>query len=276
MKRIAHISDLHFGRINEIVVKALLVDLERLAPDFIVVSGDLTQRGRRHEFSAARTFLDRLPARYLVIPGNHDIPGFNNLMARVTGPLDRYRQYISNELDPLYIDDDMVVLGLNTARSFGPHWSWEHGRLSERQIARIRSVFRDVPAAKFKIVVTHHPFLPPPDAPSTRMVGRAKQALVALESCQIDLLLAGHLHRSFTGDITSHYLAVKRSILVVQASTATSTRLRDDPNAYNVICLGSDAVTIYARVWDGTGFEEHQVARFIRRADKWLPDQEAA
>jgi 3',5'-cyclic AMP phosphodiesterase CpdA len=47
MRKLAHISDLHFGRIDEEVVEALLVDLRGLGPDLIVVSGDLTQRAHR-------------------------------------------------------------------------------------------------------------------------------------------------------------------------------------------------------------------------------------
>ena len=171
MRKLAHISDLHFGRIDEEVVEALLVDLRSLGPDLIVVSGDLTQRGHRHQFREARAFLDRLSAPYLVVPGNHDIPGVN-MLARFAAPFARYQRYIERDMRPLHLDAEIAVLGLNTARPVGPHWNWSHGRINSGQIAHARSVFEPLGGEVFKVVVTHHPFLPPPDAPETRS-GRA-------------------------------------------------------------------------------------------------------
>ncbi len=115
MRKLAHISDLHFGRIDEEVVEALLADLRSLGPDLIVVSGDLTQRGHRHQFREARAFLDRLSAPYLVVPGNHDIPGVN-MLARFAAPFARYQRYIERDMRPLHLDAEIAVLGLNTAR----------------------------------------------------------------------------------------------------------------------------------------------------------------
>ena len=60
MRRIAQISDLHFGRHIEKAVEDLRADLEALAPDIILVSGDLTQRAKRREFHLASAFLESL------------------------------------------------------------------------------------------------------------------------------------------------------------------------------------------------------------------------
>ncbi|WP_158043884.1 metallophosphoesterase family protein [Skermanella pratensis] len=268
MRRLAHISDLHFGRIDESVVEALLTDLAEVRPDLIVVSGDLTQRGHHDQFQAARAFLQRLESPYLVVPGNHDIPGIN-LLARFAAPLRRYRRYIERDLRPLHRDAEIAVLGLNTARPVGLHWNWSHGRINAEQIAHARQVFDTVEPDVFKVVVTHHPFLPPPDAPETRLVGRASLALRTFEACGVDLLLAGHLHRGYHGDVRTHHTAVKRSILVAQASTATSTRLRNEPNAYNLIEVDGDRIGFGVRVWDGTGFRHGAAGRFVRRHGHW-------
>ena len=271
MRKLAHISDLHFGRIDDEVVEALLADLRSLGPDLIVVSGDLTQRGHRHQFREARAFLGRLSAPYLVVPGNHDIPAIN-MLARFAAPFARYQRYIERDMRPLHLDAEIAVLGLNTARPVGPHWNWSHGRINSGQIDHARSVFERLASDVFKVVVTHHPFLPPPDAPETKLVGRAALALRTFENCGVDLLLAGHLHRGYHGDIRTHHAAVKRSILVAQASTATSTRLRNEPNAYNVIEVDGDRVGFGVRVWDGRLFRYRASGRFIRREGHWVQD----
>jgi len=194
MRTIAHISDLHFGRADPAIVAALAHDLKESAPDLVAVSGDLTQRARRREFAAARDFLQGLGLPVLAVPGNHDIPLFD-VARRLLQPLDRYHRYIHAEDNPFYVDDEMAVLGLNTARrtTFGD------GRLSLSQIAVVRERFERLPPALAKILVTHHPFLPAPAGPRQALVGRGLLGLQACEVCGVDVLLTGHLHRGFTG-----------------------------------------------------------------------------
>ena len=94
---ILHISDLHFGTEQGAVVDALLRRVEDLTLDAVIVSGDITQRARRHEFAAALAFLDELCERaalslredVLLVPGNHDIPLFN-LVGRLAWPYHNY------------------------------------------------------------------------------------------------------------------------------------------------------------------------------------------
>jgi 3',5'-cyclic AMP phosphodiesterase CpdA len=54
---IAHLSDLHFGRIDPAVLPALARAVVETAPDLVVISGDLTQRARVSEFKAAALFV---------------------------------------------------------------------------------------------------------------------------------------------------------------------------------------------------------------------------
>ncbi|MBI1208340.1 MAG: metallophosphoesterase [Azospirillum sp.] len=269
MRTIAHVSDLHFGRIDSDVVEGLLADLWKAQPSLVVISGDLVQRAMHSHFQAARTFLERLIQPYLVVPGNHDIPCYN-LVARFTHPFRRYQHYITKDLSPLHVDEEMAVLGINTARSLNLNFA--HGRINHRQIQRIHDVFGALPHARFKVVVTHHPFLPPPDAPSTRLIGRARMALPALEACHVDLLLAGHLHRGYTGDVCDHHAHIERTILVAQASTATSTRTRNEPNGYNFITIDPPHVTFQERVWDGNAFVEELRRRYVKSLHGWEPD----
>ncbi len=267
MKSLAHISDLHFGRIDQRVVDGLLADLTIQRPDLIVISGDLVQRAKPSHFQAARAFLGELPFPYLVVPGNHDIPVYN-LFRRFTDPFGHYRRYISADLSPFHIDAEIAVLGLNTVRPVILDFS--AGRLNEAQVRRVREVLGVIPDSVFKVLVTHHPFLPPPESLGTRLVGRHKLALPALEHCGVDLMLAGHLHRAYSGDIASFHTQVARSILVAQASTATSTRLRGEANAYNLIAIDPPQVTFAVRSWDGAAFTAGPLSLWRKEGRHWL------
>lgn len=266
MRTLAHISDLHFGRIDHRVVEGLLTDLIATKPDLIVISGDLVQRARARHFGEARAFLERLPFPYLVVPGNHDIPVYN-ILRRFTDPFGNYKRYITRDLSPFHIDSEIAVLGINTARSV--IFDFSEGRMNKAQIQRVREVFCELPGHVFKVLFTHHPFLPPPDDPKTKLVGRHKLALPALETCGVDLLLAGHLHRAYSGDIMSHHTQVARSILVAQASTATSTRLRDEANAYNLISIAPPTVTFEVRSWEGAAFTGGLVSTWRKDGHRW-------
>src|SRR3954464_5604942 len=109
MRTLVHLSDLHFGRTDQNLVKPLIKTIGEIKPDLVAVSGDLTQRARSHQFVAARAFLDALPKPQIVVPGNHDIP-LRNILLRFVSPLDKYRQYITHDLLPFYSDDEIAVL----------------------------------------------------------------------------------------------------------------------------------------------------------------------
>jgi len=250
MRIIAHVSDLHFGRELPAVAAGLVADLQAAQPSLVVVSGDFTQRARRVEFAAARDFLARLPTPQLLVPGNHDVPLFD-VARRFLTPLARYHTYIHAETDPTYCDDELLVIGLNTARSF----TWKNGRLSVAQIRALDGRLREG-GDRIKIVVTHHPFLPPPgEKTGIALVGRATRAVEVLGAGRVDLLLAGHLHHGYAGDIRTQYPTSRRAMVAVQAGTAISCRLRHgELNAYNLIRIDGGELTIEVREWNGVGF----------------------
>jgi 3',5'-cyclic AMP phosphodiesterase CpdA len=264
VRRLAHLSDLHFGREDPALVRAIIDDLRRLRPDLTVVSGDLTQRARRAEFQAAAAFLGALPGPRLVVPGNHDIPLYD-LTRRVFDPLGRFARHVSAELDPFYCDGEIAVLGLNTARPS----RWKDGRLSRAQIAAIRDRFAGQPAGVFKAIVTHHPFVPEPGDPSPPRLERAGEALAAGESQGVELFLAGHLHQGYLADLREHHASLKRSILVAQAGTAVSRRRRGEPNAYNLVTLSPREVSFDVRAWDAGVFRSTAVVSYVRENGDW-------
>jgi 3',5'-cyclic AMP phosphodiesterase CpdA len=231
MRTIVHISDIHFGRVDYAVAASLIEKINELKPSIVVVSGDLTQRARSHQFQEARTFLDSLPKPQIVVPGNHDIP-LHNVFARFFTPLEKYKRYITDDLQPFYSDAEFAVLGINTARSL----TIKDGRVNERQVAVIREKLCGLPNEVLKVLVTHHPFDLPEGYDDDQIVGRAEMAIREITDCGADVFLSGHIHVSNIGNTATRYkLGGGRNALVVQAGTATSTRGRGEANSFNVI-----------------------------------------
>ncbi|HWE04732.1 MAG TPA: metallophosphoesterase [Tepidisphaeraceae bacterium] len=267
MRMIAHISDLHFGRLDRAVAEGLVDDLHALRPSLLVVSGDFTQRARPWQFRQAADYLKRLPSPQLIVPGNHDVPV--HVIRRIFHPLKFYRQNISQELDPLFQDEEMLVVGVNTARSFTQKSGW----ISEAQMAQVRRRMTEPTTPLMKVLVTHHPFIPPPRHPRGDVIRGAPRYLRILENCGVDLLLAGHLHLAYNDDVRTHHKTATRSILSIQAGTATSTRRRGEPNAYNWITLSAGLVTVGVRTWNDSAFEESRVTRYRRVGHVWERDE---
>jgi 3',5'-cyclic AMP phosphodiesterase CpdA len=267
MRRIAHISDLHFGRVDSAVVDALAAELNADRPDLVIASGDFTMRARNEEFVEARAFLDRLQSPWVAVPGNHDIPDYYTA-ERFLDPFRRYRRHICDDTEPVWTDAEIGVVGINTARRAAFEMNWSHGRISRAQIRRIKARIEGLPRDLFRIVVAHHPFIPPPDRPETRIVGRAEEALACFDHLGVKLAVAGHLHRGYAsfrkpiieGDTVVAQQpkrpdGVKTSqLLLVQAGSATSTRLRGEPNAYNRIVVEGGQARIEPRLWSGSGW----------------------
>jgi 3',5'-cyclic AMP phosphodiesterase CpdA len=263
VRTIAHLSDLHFGQEDPRVVEALVRDVAALRPSLVAVSGDLTQRARRPEFAAARAFLDRLPAPRLVVPGNHDVP-LLNVLRRFLDPLGRFRDAIGTDPDPVFEDEELVVVGVSTARSN----VWKEGRISGAQIAHARRALR-VAHGRLKVLVAHHPFVPPRRAPEEKVTGRALRALRAFEREHLDLVLTGHLHLGHSGDVREHFECLGRSMLTAHASTAVSRRRRGDPNSYNLLTVSPERIALEVRAFDGTAFVALGGAIYERVSDGW-------
>ena len=267
MRTLVHLSDLHFGRVDPVVVDALRETVRRLEPDLVAVSGDFTQRARARQFSEARAFLDSLPRPHLIVPGNHDVP-LHNVFARFFNPLGGYRRHITGDLQPRFIDAELVVIGTDTTRSF----TIGGGGIRRRELRRIRGLLKEADRSAVTILVAHHPF----DEPHAGAAfGRARPGAEAVEqlACDgIDIFMTGHLHVTFAGPTAKRYNVGGRSAIVVEAGTATSTRVRGEPNAFNVLRVERDAIVVEHLVWSATAraFAPGETQRFRRTPEGWV------
>ena len=265
MRTIVHLSDLHFGAVTEALLEPLRRAVLAADPDLVVVSGDLTQRARTKQFEDARDYLATLPRPQIVVPGNHDVPLYD-VYRRFFKPLERFTRIVTADLEPTFIDDEIAVVGVNTARAL----VFKGGRINEEQVESIRAKICHLPESVTKMLVTHHPFDVPKDARGeNQIVGRARMALERLADCGADILLSGHLHASRVGHTAERYRIAGLSALVVQAGTATSHRARGERNSFNVLRAERDRIAVEQFVEDGGEFARAATQQFAWNAQGW-------
>jgi 3',5'-cyclic AMP phosphodiesterase CpdA len=271
MARIAHLSDLHFGSHDPKVVDGAFAWLQEQQPDLIILSGDFTQRARIEQFRMASAWLNRLRGAgwpVLAIPGNHDVPLYD-VVTRFAAPLHRYKRWISNDLCPWFENEEVAVLGINTARSL----TFKDGRINREQMVLIRERFAAVAPSKTRILVTHHPLYSMPIGEGGELneaVGRHADAVKAVCEAGIHVALAGHFHRTYA-EAARKMVRNAGGALVIQAGTATSTRLRNNEGqSFNWIhAHRNNDIELQVIAWDGTGFRRGSHVRFAYDGENW-------
>ena len=271
MARIAHLSDIHFGANDPDIVAATIDWLKEKQPDLVIISGDLTQRAREKQFRDAASYLGALRDnghRLLVVPGNHDVPLYD-VIRRFASPLGRYKRHIAQDLCPWMETDEAAILGINTARSL----TIKDGRINEEQMQLIRQRFNGVAPSKTRILVTHHPLFALPIGQGNELseaVGRHKDALQAIIDAGIHVTLAGHFHRTYA-EAARKMVAEAGPTLVIQAGTATSTRLRNrEPQSFNWLHVErGNRMELQVIVWNGEKFERASHVGFSLDGEEW-------
>ena len=242
-------SDLHVGAglFRPDLLRAAIDETNELAPDLVVIAGDLTMEGYRGEFEECKRFLDRLICPHVVAAmGNHD--------ARNVG----YRHFE----DIFGARDSVTTVGVDEGRAKVVAIDSTTPDLDEGEVGREQYGWLDAELRGWthgpRIVVLHHHILAVPG--TGRDVNNLRDAgdvMAILRELEVDLVLSGHRHVPYVWSISG--------VRVVHSGTVSTLRVRGTmPPSYNVIQIDADEVRITMRQPAMGAAGEEPLARFTR------------
>ena len=260
MRRIAHLSDIHFGGENVQAVAAVGEWLSSAAVDLTVISGDLTRFGHPLEFDAAQGFIASLPGPKFLTPGNHDTP-WAGILQRITAPFGDYEQRFGTVSGGRWAGPGMSLVGVNTARGVQVRLNWSKGEISARQASEALAALSARPSGALGVLVCHHPLVEMAGGPMTARVRGGQRAARHFAERGVDLILTGHIHAPFAmafpyGDGKTY---------AIGAGTL-SVRERGAPAGFNVIEFDDAEIKVTALAWSGAHFAVWRTWTFERRA----------
>jgi 3',5'-cyclic AMP phosphodiesterase CpdA len=198
LRTLAHLSDLHFGQgaEREATALALCRVLLESAVDHVVVTGDITNKGRDEEMAR---FLDVFApllqqGRLTMVPGNHDRVGEDAGRALMKG-----RRVAAEEHPGLYL-----VLVDSTAEHNRSYWAC-HGELTHRMLDEVDAALDAAPEKALVAILLHHHLVAlPVEGFLERMSERLRlpysgelrlgRELLERVKRRCDLVLHGHRH----------------------------------------------------------------------------------
>ncbi len=220
--------------------------VERVSPELIAVTGDLTHRGRRREHERAADFLRSLGRPLLVIPGNHDIP--YSFPARFTRPWAEFeRQW--ETVEPVFRSDALVVVGLNSVRP----WRHQSGGIRSGQIARAAELLADSPTGALKVVCLHHHLIGAPWRSRKRPVSRRSVVLAGLVDAGAELILAGHIHQAAVSE--RHEFEVERdglrgvTVSIAPGLGQPRPSRRGEARGLHVYVANAESLLVHTYTW---------------------------
>jgi 3',5'-cyclic AMP phosphodiesterase CpdA len=247
MTRVLHVSDLHFGTLEDPAMEhALRALLERIRPELIVASGDLTHRGRREQHELAARFLRSFGLPLLAIPGNHDIP--YTFPARFTRPWAEFER-LWETTEPLYRSDGLYVVGLNSVRP----WRHQSGALRREQLQRACRLLDQAPEGALRVVTLHHHLLGAPWRSTKKPVSDRNRVLATLVDGGAELILAGHIHQAAVSE-RREFEVTESDVRAVVVSIAPGLgqprpKRRGEARGLHVYEIADNAITMQTFIW---------------------------
>lgn len=270
LTRILHVSDLHFGTRNDAEVeRALLVLIEREAPELVLASGDLTHRGRRAQHELAAGFLRRLGPPVLAVPGNHDIP--YALPARLATPWREFdRQWETTE--PVHATGELHVVGVNSVRP----WRHQSGAVREAQLERVAERLSAAAPGALRVVVLHHQLVGAPWRTRKKPVADRTRVLASLVDAGAELIVGGHIHQGAVSE--RHEFEVladgARGVVVSIAPGLGQPRPKRRGEARGVVLYTAtdDRLRVDTHIWRGSDWALTATRTFARGSDPLARD----
>lgn len=241
MTILVHISDVHFGDADSAKLEAAISAFEKIKPDCVLLTGDLTQEGKREEFAQAEAWLKVVKAPIIGCPGNHDTPMFN-LAQRLANPFDRYNR-LGLRTTWQSSDGSIHIEAANSARGLQWRLDWSQGDYGQPGV--IKALDRlGRSHARHKVLALHHPPQTPTGASVTSEPLGLMRFVRHLNLNQPDLLLCGHVHAAF--DFPAPVLA---GVRVMTVPSLASSRERGFGSGFGVVNFAADNRTIARTIW---------------------------
>jgi 3',5'-cyclic-AMP phosphodiesterase len=216
----------------------------KLKPDVILITGDLTDEGLSSQFKRASIEIKRLIDichNVIILPGNHDYRHTGYLLFKKFFSSSFSARRISN----VYSFNRTLIITLATARP-----DRDEGEVGHRQKLWLEKILNNEKYRKHtKIVAMHHHLIGVPDTGTDKIV--IVDAGDILRTClqyKIDLVLCGHKHRPWLWNL--------ETLDIAYAGTASSTRFRGfTKNTYNIIEIDDDVkININIKIVGGRRF----------------------
>lgn len=237
--RIFHLSDIHFGMVDERALNWVRDCIALESPDAVVITGDLTMRARHREYRAANAWIGGLEVPVTVNIGNHDMPYFN-LVERFAAPYRRYRaihSMVESELDL----PDLAIVPLKTTARAQWRLNWSKGWITRSALAETLERIDALPKGTRVIVSAHHPLVET-GTRGTALTRGGSRALEELARRGVLAVLSGHVHDPF--DLIEETAA--GPVRMIGAGTL-SLRLRTTPPSFNQITISEGVLGVETR-----------------------------
>lgn len=249
--RLLHISDLHFGRIEDRVLLKLedYITNENNLFHLAILTGDLTQRARSAQFIAAKEFLAKLKCPLFLVPGNHDVPLYNPFI-RFFNPYSKFKRFFGSHAPRYYEDDHLAVYGLWTVDNL----SIKDATIDADQINEMESKFKAIKKEKLKLIAFHHPL-------QGTERSRIERALARIREMKPHIMMWGHDHKARAGHWDKES---QKGPLMIAAGTSVSSRTREETNSFNIIEVvdGNVQVRVIAFNSEAGDFHETKCLNF--------------
>ena len=262
--RILHVSDAHIGRGDDLAPLLAVRELgAELQPDLLVVTGDMTHRGRPDQMRRSAEILRELGLPLLAVPGNHDIP--YTFPDRFTKTFEQW-EVAYGDPQPLYSSESLVVVGLNSVRP----WLHQAGALREDQLSHAAARLRDAPGGAYRAVALHHHLAAPPwPKASKKPIRERDRVLRALGEAGAELVLSGHVHQAGFAERREFESLEGESHATLVLATAPGIgrprpNRRGETRGANVYDVSPDSLTVTTSIWNGNEFVEVAKRRFPR------------